>query len=62
MNFIKENPDLVKTRLKQVIDTDPEVFLNVFKIYANTEMITWLKNISKPCLLMTGENDLGCSP
>ena len=25
-------------------------------------MITWLKNISKPCLLMTGENDLGCSP
>jgi pimeloyl-ACP methyl ester carboxylesterase len=60
--FIEENPDLVKTRLKQVIDTDPEVFLNVFKIYANTEMITWLKNISKPCLLMTGENDLGCSP
>mgnify|MGYP003326676025 CR=1 FL=1 len=57
--FIEENPDLVKTRLKQVIDTDPEVFLNVFKIYANTEMITWLKNISKPCLLMTGENDLG---
>ncbi len=60
--FIEENPDLVKTRLKQVINTDPEVFLNVFKIYANTEMITWLKNISKPCLLMTGENDLGCSP
>jgi pimeloyl-ACP methyl ester carboxylesterase len=60
--FIEENSDLVKTRLKQVIDTDPEVFLNVFKIYANTEMITWLKNISKPCLLMTGENDLGCSP
>ena len=25
-------------------------------------MITWLKNISKPCLLMTGEYDLGCSP
>lgn len=60
--FIEENPDLVRTRLKQVIDTDPEVFLNVFKIYANTEMITWLKNISKPSLLMTGENDLGCSP
>ena len=25
-------------------------------------MITWLKNINKPCLVMTGENDLGCSP
>jgi len=61
-DFIKSNPDLVKNRLKQVIDTDPEVFLNVFKIYANTEMISWLKNISTPCFLMTGENDGGCSP
>ena len=61
-NFIKNNPDLVKKRLKQVVDTDPEVFLNVFKIYANTEMISWLKNITKPCLLMTGEHDAGCSP
>tara|TARA_B100000965_G_scaffold65319_1_gene51091 strand:+ start:127 stop:900 length:774 start_codon:yes stop_codon:yes gene_type:complete len=60
--FISKNPDLVKNRLKQVIDTDPDVFLNVFKIYANTEMISWLKNLSAPCLLMTGENDAGCSP
>ena len=60
--FIKNKPDLVERRLKQVIDTDPEVFLNVFKIYANTEMFPWLKNISKPCLLLTGENDAGCSP
>ena len=60
--FIKNKPDLVERRLKQVVDTDPEVFLNVFKIYANTEMFPWLKNISKPCLLLTGENDAGCSP
>ena len=60
--FININPDLVKRRLKQVVDTDPEVFLNVFKIYAKTEMLLWLKNISKPCLLLTGENDGGCSP
>ena len=60
--FIKNNPDLVERRLKQVVDTDPEVFLNVFKIYAKTEMIPWLKNISKPCLLLTGEHDGGCSP
>ena len=33
-----------------------------FKIYAKTEMLLWLKNISKPCLLLTGENDGGCSP
>ena len=60
--FIKNNSDLVERRLKQVVDTDPEVFLNVFKIYAKTEMFSWLKNISKPCLLLTGEYDGGCSP
>jgi len=61
-DFIKNNSDLVERRLKQVVDTDPEVFLNVFKIYAKTEMFPWLKNISKPCLLMTGEYDMGCTP
>jgi len=61
-DFIKNNFSLVDRRIKQVIDTKPEVFLNVFKIYAETEMITWLKNINKPCLVMTGENDFGCSP
>ena len=61
-NFINHNKDIVKRRLKQVIETDPEVFLNVFKIYAKTEMFPDLKNITKPCLLLTGENDLGCSP
>ena len=34
--FISENPDLVKKRLEQVINTDKEVFINVFKIYAET--------------------------
>ena len=61
-NFIEKNPDLVSRRLKQVIETDKDVFINVFKIYAETEMITWLKEIDKPCLFMTGENDGGCTP
>ena len=61
-DFIEKNPDLVSRRLKQVIDTDKDVFINVFKIYAETEMINWLHEIKKPCLLMTGKNDGGCSP
>ena len=60
--FIKKNPKLVEQRLKQIVETDPEVFLNVFKIYANTDIFSWLKDISKPCILLTGEKDLGCSP
>jgi len=60
--FIKNNSTIVDRRIKQVIDTNSEVFLNVFRIYAKTEMISWLKDINQPCLVMTGENDLGCSP
>ena len=60
--FIANNSELVTKRLKQVVDTDPDVFLNVFRIYAETEMISWLKELTKPCLLMTGENDGGCTP
>ena len=60
--FIKNNSPVVHRRIKQVIETEPEVFLNVFRIYAETEMISWLKDINKPCLVMTGENDSGCSP
>ena len=61
-DFIKKNKSIVDQRIQQVADTNPEVFLNVFKIYAETEMISWLKEIKKPCLVLTGENDLGCSP
>ena len=59
-NFIEKNPDLVSRRLKQVIDTDKDVFINVFKIYAETEMISWLKDIKKPCLLYTSPSPRDC--
>jgi pimeloyl-ACP methyl ester carboxylesterase len=45
-----------------VIDTDAEVFLSVFDIYAETEMAPWLHEIDKPSLVLTGENDGGCNP
>jgi 3-oxoadipate enol-lactonase len=45
-----------------VIDTDAQVFLSVFDIYAETEMGPWLSEISHPCLVLTGENDGGCNP
>ena len=61
-NFIKNNRTIVNRRIEQVINTNPEVFLNVFRIYAETEMLPWLSQIEKPSLVMTGENDLGCSP
>ncbi len=61
-DFIEWNPQIVEARLAQVIDTNAEVFMNVFRIYAGTEMLPWLHEIRHPTLVLTGENDGGCNP
>lgn len=61
-DFVKQHPEIVQRRMQQVISTDEKVFLNVFKIYATTEMSPWLQEILAPSLVLTGENDGGCSP
>ena len=53
---------MVAARLKQVMNTDAEVFLNVFRIYAGTEMGPWLHQVTVPALVLTGEHDGGCNP
>ncbi len=60
--FIEQNPEVVRRRLDQVIACDPEVFLNVFRIYAAVEMAPWIHEVTAPSLVLTGENDGGCSP
>lgn len=60
--FIRDHGDVVRRRLDQVISTDPDVFLNVFRIYATTEMAPWLHEVTAPSLVLTGENDGGCNP
>lgn len=60
--FIEQNPNIISARLEQVINTDPDVFLNVFRIYAGTEMSPWINQIKQPSLILTGENDGGCNP
>ena len=61
-SFIEHNPDVVEARMEQVIGTDTQVFLNVFDIYAETEMAAWLAEVTAPSLVLTGENDGGCPP
>lgn len=61
-DFIAANPDIVQRRLDQVVATDPEIFLNVFRIYAGTEMMPWLHEVDAPSLVLTGEHDGGCNP
>lgn len=60
--FAAERPDVIEWRKQQVMDTPAEVFLNVFDIYAETEMAPWLQEITAPSLVLTGELDGGCNP
>jgi 3-oxoadipate enol-lactonase len=60
--FQARHPEKVANRKRQIIETPLEVFLNVFHIYAETEMSPWLREIETPSLVMTGEVDGGCSP
>ncbi len=60
--FVAEHRDIVDRRLAQVVGTDPEIFLNVFRIYAGTEMSPWLHEVTARSLVLTGEFDGGCNP
>ena len=60
--FALRAPEVIERRMRQVIDTDKDVFLSVFDIYAETEMAPWIGAIRQPSLVLTGENDGGCNP
>ena len=60
--FCAARPDVIEWRKKQVMDTPAEVFLNVFDIYAETEMAPWLHEVKAPAQIITGELDGGCNP
>ena len=61
-DFVARRPDAIEARLRQVVETPAELFMNVFRIYAETEMGPWLGRITTPALVLTGELDGGCNP
>lgn len=60
--FAAARPDVIEARMKQVLGTDPAVFLSVFRLYAATEMAPWLPEVRAPALVLTGEHDGGSPP
>jgi 3-oxoadipate enol-lactonase len=60
--FAARSPQVIEQRMQQVIDTDRDVFLSFFDIYAETEMAAWIGKLPHPSLVLTGENDAGCNP
>lgn len=61
-DFAAARPEVIAWRKQQVVDTPAEVFLNVFDIYAETEMGPWLHQVTAPAQIITGEHDGGCNP
>ena len=61
-DFIANAPEIVQRCLDQIVHMDQDVFQNVFRIYAGTEMMPWLHEVTAPCLVLTSENDGGCNP
>lgn len=61
-DFCAAHPEVIEWRKQQVMDTNPDVFLNVFDIYAETEMGPWVHEITAPSQVLTGELDGGCNP
>ena len=60
--FIATHREIVEHRKRQVREIDPNIYLNAFGIYAGTEMLPWLSEVTAPALVLTGDQDLGCSP
>jgi 3-oxoadipate enol-lactonase len=61
-DFVRKSPELIEQRKQQLLAMNFGVFLNVFHIYAETEMGPWLHEIKTPSLVLTGELDGGCNP
>lgn len=60
--FAAARPEVIDWRKRQVMETPADVFLNVFDIYAGTEMAPWLGEVRVPAQVITGEMDGGCPP
>jgi pimeloyl-ACP methyl ester carboxylesterase len=60
--FAAARPHMIEWRKQQVMNTPAHVFLNVFDIYAETEMGPWLHEITTHTMVLTGELDAGCNP
>lgn len=60
--FAARHPDLIERRLQQLRAMDPEVYVNTFAVYAESETAPWLPAIEQPTLVLTGEEDVSCGP
>jgi pimeloyl-ACP methyl ester carboxylesterase len=60
--FRRDRPDVVEARKEQMLNADPRVYRETYRVFATTEMSPWLHEIAAPALVMTGEFDPGCSP
>lgn len=61
-HFMADHPEIVESRKRQVRAIDPKIYVNAFRIFVDTEMLPWLHEVTAPALVVTGDQDIGCSP
>jgi len=60
--FALRHPDTIERRMQQLRAMDEEVYVNTFAVYAESDTAPWLPSLQQPALVLTGENDVSCSP
>lgn len=60
--FRRDRPKVVEERKQQMLNADPRVYRETYKVFATTDMGPWLHEIAARTLVTTGEFDPGCGP
>lgn len=60
--FRRDHPEIVELRKQQMLNADQRVYRETYKVFATTDMGSWLHEITARTLVTTGEFDPGCGP
>ncbi len=60
--YAARHPEAIERRMQQLRTMDPEVYATTFAVYAESETAAWLPALQQPALVLTGEEDVSCSP
>ena len=60
--FRRSNPDNIAARKAQVLELEPRVYRETYKVYATADVGPLLPEIEVPAFVMTGEFDPSCGP
>ncbi|MFT5219864.1 MAG: pimeloyl-ACP methyl ester carboxylesterase [Planctomycetota bacterium] len=60
--FRRNNPEILEWRRLKSLQNDPASYLAAYRVLATSDLDEQISKIEIPCLVMTGENDIGSTP